>query len=44
MPAGIPTATLAALVALSLFAGVGITAVGPGGIFVTIALVALTDL
>lgn len=44
MPAGISTATLAALVALSLLAGVGITAVGPGGIFVTIALVALTDL
>ena len=44
MPVDVPTATLAALVVLSFFAGVGITAVGPGGIFVTIALVALTDL
>jgi uncharacterized membrane protein YfcA len=44
MIAGISVATLALLVALSLFAGVGITAVGPGGIFITIALVALTDL
>lgn len=44
MIAGIPAATLALLVAISLLAGVGITAVGPGGIFVTIALYALTDL
>lgn len=44
MIAGLPTTTLALLVVLSLFAGVGITAVGPGGIFITIALVALTDL
>lgn len=41
MIAGLPTTTLALLVVLSLFAGVGITAVGPGGIFITIAL---TDL
>ncbi|XVH32609.1 TSUP family transporter [Haloferacaceae archaeon DSL9] len=32
------------LVGIALFAGVGITAIGPGGIFVTIALVALTPL
>ncbi len=44
MVAGISTATLALLVVISLFAGVGITAVGPGGIFVTLALVAVTDL
>lgn len=44
MIAGISLSTLALLVVLSLFAGVGITAVGPGGIFITIALVALTDL
>ncbi|MGB9966240.1 sulfite exporter TauE/SafE family protein [Halobacterium sp. CBA1126] len=44
MIAGLPTTTLAVLVVLSLFAGIGITAVGPGGIFITIALVALTDL
>lgn len=36
---------LAVLLAIiALFAGVGITAVGPGGIFVTISLVALTPL
>lgn len=44
MVAGVPTATLALLVVVALFAGVGITAVGPGGIFVTVALVAVTDL
>ena len=44
MIAGVPASTLALLVVLSLFAGVGITAVGPGGVFITIALVALTDL
>lgn len=44
MIVGLPTTTLVLLVVLSLFAGVGITAVGPGGIFITIALVALTDL
>ncbi|SDF83660.1 sulfite exporter TauE/SafE family protein [Halorientalis regularis] len=44
MVAGLSTATLAFVVAVSLLAGVGITAVGPGGIFVTIALVTVTDL
>lgn len=33
-----------ALVLIALFAGVGITAIGPGGIFVTIALFSLTPL
>lgn len=42
MVAGLATPTLVALVAVSLFAGVGITAVGPGGVFVTAALYALT--
>jgi uncharacterized membrane protein YfcA len=42
--AGVPAVTLAALVVVSLVAGVGITAVGPGGVFLTIALYALTDL
>jgi uncharacterized membrane protein YfcA len=32
------------LVGIALFAGVGITTVGPGGVFVTAALYALTDL
>lgn len=32
------------LVAIALFAGVGITAIGPGGVFVTIALFALSPL
>ncbi len=32
------------LVAIALFAGVGITAIGPGGVFVTIALFALLPL
>lgn len=44
MIAGIPAGTLALLIGISLVAGIGITAVGPGGIFVTIALYALTDL
>ncbi|MFC4548828.1 MULTISPECIES: sulfite exporter TauE/SafE family protein [Halorussus] len=44
MVAGIPAGTLVLLVVISLLGGVGITAVGPGGIFVTIALYALTDL
>jgi uncharacterized membrane protein YfcA len=44
MPAGIPAGTLALLLVISLLSGIGITAVGPGGIFVTIALYALTDL
>lgn len=43
MVAAITTPTLVLLVVISLFAGVGITAVGPGGVFVTVALYALTD-
>jgi uncharacterized membrane protein YfcA len=35
---------LVLLVVVSFLAGVGITAVGPGGIFVTVALFALTDI
>ena len=35
---------LVALVVIALFAGVGITTIGPGGIFVTIALYVLTPL
>lgn len=37
------TPTLVLLVVIAFLAGVGITAVGPGGIFVTVALFALTD-
>jgi len=37
-------ALIAALVAIALVAGVGITTIGPGGIFVTVALYALTPL
>ncbi|WP_224335854.1 sulfite exporter TauE/SafE family protein [Haloprofundus halobius] len=37
------TSTLVLLVVVAFLAGVGITAVGPGGIFVTVALFALTD-
>ncbi len=44
MSATVPLGTLVLLVGISLVAGVGITAVGPGGIFVTVALFALTDL
>lgn len=44
MIAGIPATTLGIVLLVSLGAGIGITAVGPGGIFVTIALYALTDL
>lgn len=44
MFAGVPLDVVVVLFIVSLFAGVGITAVGPGGIFVTIALYALTDL
>lgn len=36
--------TLAVLVVVAFLAGVGITAVGPGGVFATVALFALTDL
>jgi uncharacterized membrane protein YfcA len=44
MIAGIPASSLLVLMVIALLGGVGITAVGPGGIFVTIALYALTDL
>ena len=44
MFAGVPPQTVVVLFVVSLFAGIGITAIGPGGIFVTIALYALTDL
>lgn len=37
-------ATVAALVVIAFFAGIGITTIGPGGIFLTIALYALTPL
>ncbi|WP_266080353.1 sulfite exporter TauE/SafE family protein [Haladaptatus caseinilyticus] len=35
--------TLAVLVVIAFLSGIGITAVGPGGIFITVALFALTD-
>ncbi|MFC6730463.1 sulfite exporter TauE/SafE family protein, partial [Natronoarchaeum mannanilyticum] len=35
---------IAVLAAIALVAGVGITTIGPGGIFVTVALYALTPL
>lgn len=38
------TPLVALLVVIALFAGVGITTIGPGGIFVTVALYALTSL
>jgi len=44
MVAGLPLDVLVVLVVVAAVAGVGITAVGPGGIFLTIALYALTDL
>lgn len=44
MIAAVPVAVLVALVAIALAAGVGITTIGPGGIFVTVALYALTPL
>lgn len=44
MIAAVPPAMLALLVAVALVAGVGITTIGPGGIFVTVALYALTPL
>lgn len=44
MVAAIPPAVLALLIAIALVAGVGITTIGPGGIFVTVALYALTPL
>lgn len=44
MVAAVTTVVLAALVGIALVAGVGITTIGPGGIFVTVALYALTPL
>lgn len=44
MIAAIPSAVLAFLIAIALVAGVGITTIGPGGIFVTVGLYALTPL
>ncbi|PSP96532.1 permease [Halobacteriales archaeon QS_5_70_17] len=40
----VESTVLIALVAIALFAGVGITTIGPGGIFLTVALYALTPL
>jgi uncharacterized membrane protein YfcA len=42
--AGLGTATVVALAAFGLVAGVGITAVGPGGVLVTVGLLVLTSL
>jgi hypothetical protein len=42
VPAGVPLAVLAALAVIAFGAGVGITAVGPGGVFLTVALYTLT--
>jgi hypothetical protein len=44
MPPQLSDATLAALALCGLIAGIGITAVGPGGVLVTIGLFALTGL
>jgi uncharacterized protein len=44
MPPELSDATLAALALCGLIAGIGITAVGPGGVLVTIGLFALTRL
>jgi len=35
--------TLALLVAIAFLSGIGITTIGPGGVFVTVALYALTS-
>ena len=40
----IGASVLIALVVIAFFAGVGITAIGPGGVFTTVALAGLTDL
>lgn len=42
--AGVTPGTALLLAAVAFAAGIGITAVGPGGVFLTVALVALTDL
>jgi len=42
--AGLAPETAVLLAAIAFGAGIGITAVGPGGVFLTVALVALTDL
>lgn len=44
MIAGVPVSVLGLLVGIALLAGVGITTIGPGGIFVTVALYAFTPL
>lgn len=44
MVAAIPTSVLVLLVVIALVAGVGITTIGPGGIFVTVGLYVLTPL
>lgn len=44
MVAGLPLGTVLLLVAIAFAAGVGITAIGPGGVFLTVALVGLTEL
>ncbi|MFA1543619.1 sulfite exporter TauE/SafE family protein [Actinomadura monticuli] len=41
---GLEPAVVAGLVLLAVAAGVGITAVGPGGVLITVGLVAFTDL
>jgi uncharacterized protein len=42
--AGVGATTALALVAIAFFAGIGITAIGPGGVFTTVALAGLTAL
>lgn len=44
MVTGLGTATLLALVVIAFLAGIGITAIGPGGVFTTVALAGLTTL
>lgn len=44
MPGGPGVETLLLLSAIAFFAGMGITAIGPGGVFVTVALYVLTTL
>lgn len=41
---GIDTTTLVVLVVIAFLAGIGITAIGPGGVFTTVALAGLTAL
>lgn len=44
MIAGVGTTTALALVVIAFLAGIGITAIGPGGVFTTVALAGLTAL